>query len=102
MKDLKNRVKHIEKEIELNREMLPEMPDFNNWSDEQIDQYIVSETNKFHIENNIQSLADAKRIYDHYLEKNLISQNDYDLFMKAEKEFWDKASNSDSAVFFVE
>ena len=86
----------------MNENLFPKMPDLTKWTNEQLDQYIVSETNKFHIENRIKCFEDAEKIYKSYLQRELISKEEYDIFIGGEKEFWDKASQSDSAVFFVE
>jgi len=86
----------------MNENLFPQMPNFEKWTNGQLDEFIVREINKFHIENNIKCFEDAEKIYKSYLQRELISESEFDIFIKGEKEFWDKANKSDSAVFFVE
>ena len=66
--NLDSRLNQVEKALNENENLFPEMPDFNKWSEDQLNQYIVSWQNKFHIENKIDYFQDAKRI----LESNLL------------------------------
>ena len=99
--NFRERIKKIERAIEMNENLFPKMPDLTKWSNEELDQYIISETNKFHIENGIKNFEDAEKIYKSYLERELISKEEFDIFIGGEKEFWKRAGQSDSAVFFV-
>ena len=85
----------------MNEHFFPQKPNFEKWTNEKLDQYIVSETNKFHIQNRIKCFEEAEKIYKDYLERELISKDEFDVFVSGEKEFWEKAGQSDSAVFFV-
>ena len=105
MSNLKSRLKGIEKAIDLNKELFPEMPNFSKMSDEQLDSYIIGFLNESHIKEKIHSFSDAKKLYDCYLSKELMTKQEYELILKAEKEFWEQANkpeNKDKPVFFIE
>ena len=80
------RLKNIELRCKLNNAYMK--PDFENWTDERLDQYIKTETEKFHKEHLIKNFRDAERVYNYFLNKELITKSEHKIFIKGEKEFW--------------
>lgn len=94
---LLKRLENIGIKIKLNK--YQKIPDWNKFIDDF--QYKIAYQNSFHFRNNIESFQDSKKIYDDYLKWNLVSKEQYDLFINAESEFWNQAELSKSEVFFM-
>ena len=100
-----NRIDKIEKKLG-NPDLFPAEMDFEKWSDEELYKYIVDHINLLHIENAINSVERAEKIYGDYLKKELITKETYDLLMKVEKIFYEEAekagADDDNSVFFID
>lgn len=98
--NLYSKLNRIEKNLRCS-DLFFKVPDFDNWTEDELNQYIVSWQNKFHIENKINNFQDAKRILESELIRDLISNDEFDLILKGEKEFWAEAAKSKSEVIFI-
>jgi hypothetical protein len=83
-----SRLKTIQKQIDDNAELFQVMPNFSEWSEEQLNQYIEKWIKDFVIENKITCFDESETLLKKWLSKNLISEADYNLFIDANKEFW--------------
>ena len=103
---LSDRIGKVEKKLDLNPDLFPAEMDFEKWSDEELYKYVVDHINKLHIENNIDSLKRAEKIYGDYLKKELITKETYDLLMKVETIYYEEAAKAgasdDNSVFFID
>lgn len=90
--NINSRLKAIQHHINSNRELFAEKPDFDNWTEERIDEYIKTETEKFHKQNAIKCFADSERVYKLYLERELITEDEYKIFIEGEKKYFWKCS----------
>mgnify|MGYP007072875015 CR=1 FL=1 len=86
------RLLNISRKIELHKELFPSMPDFEKWTDEQLEKYINAETEKSHKENAIKNYDEAISLLKSYDERGFISKEELKIFIAIEKEFWKKNS----------
>ena len=86
--NINSRLKAIQNHINNNKELYAEMPDFQSWDESRIDEYIKTETERWHKQNLVRSFDDAKKLYDLYLERELITADEYKIFIEGEKYFW--------------
>ena len=82
------RLKKIQASYEMNKELYPQIPDFDSWSEDQLIRYNTKWINDFIIENKITCFNDAETLLKKWLSKNLINEADYNLFIEALKEYW--------------
>ena len=114
MSNLNNRLSNIERTIEMNKGLFPEMPDFSKVSDGQLDSYIIGWINNFNFTNKITSYGRAEEILKQELEIDLrdcktedeknkiLSENG--ILLKVLREYWkqgNKPENKDKPVFFI-
>lgn len=97
-----NRINRMERKIELNKDLFPDIPDFENWSDEKLKEYISKMNLKFHNENAIESLEDAEKKLKYYLSTGAIDKKIYDYLLKGEQYFFSQIRESDGAIIFVD
>lgn len=86
--NLFNRINKVEKEIKKNKDLFPETVAFENWTDEQLERFILYSTKKTHIENNITLFEEAEKYYEGVLKKGEITQEEFDALLESEKEFF--------------
>ena len=86
--NINSRLKAIQQHINNNKELYAEIPDFDSWDETRINEYIKTETEKFHKQNAIKCFQDAENIYKIYLERELITEDEYKIFIEGEKYFW--------------
>lgn len=82
------RLNSIQNQIDLNESLFPKMPDFDNMTELELDEYMQAGLTRSHNEQKIFSYAEAVRTLENELKNNLIDKKDFDLLVIAEKTFW--------------
>ena len=103
-----SRLNTIQKQIDDNADLYQVMPDFDKWSEDQLNQYIIGWYNSFVIDNRLKTLEDEDALLKKWLSRNLITQQEYDLMIDAIKEIWRqknehiKATGETEGIFFID
>jgi len=85
-----SRLRNIELGYEMNKERFPTMPNYEEWTDEQLEADLLKKHNEFINENAIKSFQDIIDKYSYWLSKNLITEDDFNMFVyKWHKRFWE-------------
>ena len=86
--DLKSRLNRAKKEYILKEDLFSPMPDFENWTDKELDKYIFESTEKFNKEQAIKSYYDAEGYYNYICEKGTITEEEKKLYLEIERRYW--------------
>ena len=89
-----DRIKKLAQVIKMHQVLHPAMPDFENWSDENLDKYIVTSLAREHRQEGIQSLDMALDKLDWEFMQGLISEKEFELLRDAEIAYWNKIKES--------
>lgn len=103
-----SRLNAIQKHIDDNAELFQVMPDFDKWNEEKLNQYIIAWHNEFTRENCLSTFEEEEELLTKWLNKDLMTQQEYDLIIESSKRIWEqidehrsKPENFDSAVVFI-
>lgn len=77
----------------MNKENFSTMPNFEEWTDEQLEEYLIKEHNEFLKEHAIKTFQDIVDKYSYWLSKEVISKDEFDLFINLHKMFWQENEN---------
>ena len=86
--NLNSRIKAIQIQLDVNKELYGERPEFEKWNEAELKAYNQKMLEAFHKENAIRNYEDAKKRLHYEFVNGLISEDEYNLMLEGEKEFW--------------
>ena len=87
--DLKSRLRKVERDYLLNEHLFPVMPDYDNWTEEDLNKGLTEFMEEFNKEQAIKSYKDAERYYNYHCEEGNITEEEKKLDLKNCKNYWD-------------
>lgn len=85
---ISDRLRKLAKYISMKKELTPQMPDFDSFTDKQLDDYIKMMKEEDNREHGIFSLTQALEILRWQFNERLISEAEHKVLAAAEEYFW--------------
>lgn len=90
MNNLQGRLDKIERAMDMNENLFPQKPNFEKWTNQELDSFIKKSLEENHKVFGIKNYEQAVNQLNYELRNGLLSENEFQIILSGEADYWEK------------